>query len=213
MPSPVFPSHLFDIFDLPDFDTRMPALKAEITPRLKALGEKLAPRVSALVGEEVFPHVAQHLRRSVNPPVETWAAFAREKRAYKPFAHLRLAVNAEGFKIACYVEDHARDKELFGRRLAEEAGAITAHLAAHPEILSFHEGDPYRVAAEGRTLGEAELKSLADRLLRIKAQHASFGVLVPRSEASIEEEALMERTVSEMHKLLPLYRLGMPGKG
>src|SRR6266511_3600407 len=86
----------FEIFSLPDFDTRMPALKSRITPKLKELADELLPRLIERTGLELSTHVAQHLRRSVNPAGETWLAFSRSARAYKPFVHLRVAINLSG---------------------------------------------------------------------------------------------------------------------
>jgi len=124
------PEH-FHVFAIPGFDARMLALRARITPALTDLAPSLAPGLSALLGHALHPHVARHLRRSVNPPEETWAAFARSPRAYKPFVHLRLAISAEGVKIACFVEDDARDKPAFAAGLS---GSICASSA--PILLS-----------------------------------------------------------------------------
>ncbi len=34
----------------------------------------------------MFPHVAKHARRSVNPPADSWVAFANSKEAIKTAA-------------------------------------------------------------------------------------------------------------------------------
>ncbi|WP_397261357.1 DUF1054 family protein [Peribacillus simplex] len=33
--------------------------------------------MSVLTGDEMYPHVAKHARRKVNPPNDTWVAFAK----------------------------------------------------------------------------------------------------------------------------------------
>ena len=39
-----------------------------------------------------YPHVAKHARRSVNPPKDTWVAFATSKRGYKMLPHFKWYV-------------------------------------------------------------------------------------------------------------------------
>jgi len=106
----------FDVFAVPEFHERMPLLKQRITPKLKQIASALTARMSEVAEEAVFPHVALHLRRSVNPPVETWAAFARNARAYKPFVHIRVGVSADKVKVSVFVEDYADDKLLFAKK-------------------------------------------------------------------------------------------------
>jgi len=94
-----FDSDDFAVFEIPEFAERMPALRGRITPKLRQLGAALESRLSEVLEETLFPHVAQHLRRTVNAPEETWVAFARAKRAYKPFVHLRVALSAAQVRI------------------------------------------------------------------------------------------------------------------
>ena len=37
-------------------------------------------------------HVAKHARRSVNPPIDTWVAFAPNKRGYKMLPHFQIGL-------------------------------------------------------------------------------------------------------------------------
>src|SRR5215813_8472454 len=53
----------FALFEVPGFEARMPRLRAEIRPKLAQIGEAITPRLSETLGETVYPHVAQHLRR------------------------------------------------------------------------------------------------------------------------------------------------------
>src|SRR4051812_43059364 len=85
----------FAVFEVPDFAARMPLVRTQLKPKLTHIGAAVTELLAEVVEEPLYPHVAQHLRRSVNAPVETWVAFAREKRAYKPFVHLRVGISAE----------------------------------------------------------------------------------------------------------------------
>src|ERR671925_1131439 len=70
----------FEVFGIPTFPERMQGIKERVRPKLVALGEDLRPALKKLVKSDVFPHVAKHARRTVNPPPETWVAFGPSAR-------------------------------------------------------------------------------------------------------------------------------------
>ena len=81
----------FDVFSVPGLEARMEVLIERVRPKLEALGAELSPYVSALAGEEMFVHVAKHARRTVNPPIDTWVAWAPANAATKHCLILRWA--------------------------------------------------------------------------------------------------------------------------
>src|SRR5262249_37150707 len=91
----------FSLFSIPDFPGRMGAIRGKLRPKLIALGDDLNDRIAALTGIPSFPHVAQHMRRRVNPPVETWAAFCRDRKGYKRWTHHRAAVSERASASPC----------------------------------------------------------------------------------------------------------------
>src|SRR5699024_11811796 len=48
--------------------------------------------VQALVGSGMYVHIAKHARRTVNPPNDTWIAFAGNKRGYKNHPHFQIGL-------------------------------------------------------------------------------------------------------------------------
>jgi uncharacterized protein YktB (UPF0637 family) len=201
-----FTQREFEIFHLPGFETRMPAIRAEVTPKLKALGEQLLTSLRQASRVEFHPHVAQHMRRTVNPPVETWAAFSPSTRAYKPFTHFRVAINGEGIKIVCHVEEDSDDKATFAAGLKRNSAALAACLAAHPEIQT---GVPRGELGSGAPPPDAAaLAALGERLERVKAQDATFCIALARTDPVVGSTALLERALAAMQTLLPVYRLG-----
>jgi uncharacterized protein YktB (UPF0637 family) len=198
----------FAVFDLPDFATRMPELKANITPKLKELGEELAPRLSEACGQTLYPHVAQHLRRSVNPPAETWVAFSRDRRGYKPYIHFRVAINGEGVKVACYLEEYSDDKPALAENLKRNAAALADYLKGNPQIRSHDHEANYGRLLDGRTLSEADITHLADRLSKVKSQHANWAIRFAKSDRVVRSPELADTALKAVGDLLPLYRLG-----
>src|SRR2546422_685584 len=92
MSFPGFTPADFKVFDIDGFKPRMDAIKTRIRPKLEAIGRDLLPDVARIAGDTAFAHVARHARRTVNPPEDTWVAFALDKRGYKKHCHFKVAV-------------------------------------------------------------------------------------------------------------------------
>jgi len=199
----------FDIFELPDFATRMPALKSNLTPKLKELGAELTPRLTELYGQTLHPHVALHLRRSVNTPVSTWVAFAKEKRGYKPYVHLRAAITGDEFRCLVFVEDYAEEKELFADNLAKNAAPLSSYLKSRPTIKAYTVLDRSGEPLKGDGLSRKVLKDFAERMKRVKGQHAVFGIAFNRSHPVVQSgPGLADALVEAAKELKPLYDCG-----
>lgn len=200
----------FAVFTVPGFAERMALLRQRIKPKLVQIGEMLTGPISAGLGDKLYPHVAQHLRRSVNPPVATWVAFARSARAYKPYTHLRVAVHAGGVRVVVFVEDDADDKPLFAENLQRSAGAFAKYFSAHPSIESFEMCDLAGQPLRGKGLSSARLRAFGERLSRVKAQHSSFGVQFDKADPAVAcgsdlLDAVVEAAATTLQ---PLYRCG-----
>ncbi len=132
MATPTLTRAHFDIFAIEGFAPRMDAIKTTLRPRLVALAERLAPRVSELAGHEMFVHVAKHARRTVNPPPETWAAFAREARGYKKLPHFALAVSKGGVHARLVLKDEALEaRARLSKALTKKIKDLSPALAKH----------------------------------------------------------------------------------
>jgi uncharacterized protein YktB (UPF0637 family) len=202
----------FEVFEAPDFSQRMPRLKARITPKLKLVAAALNERMTETLGEVVYPHVALHLRRSVNPPVETWAAFARNARAYKPYVHLRAAISADRVRVLVFVEDYADEKETFAINLARNASALAAIFAHNPTIHAYDMLDAEGKPRHGRTLDARTIRAFAERMKRVKGQHARFGIAFASTHPVVANgPELLDAVVEAARQLRPLYDCGKPG--
>ena len=66
----------FKAFEVEGLDQRMEALNDYVRPQLHQLGSYFEEYFTTQTGETFYAHVAKHARRSVNPPIDTWVAFA-----------------------------------------------------------------------------------------------------------------------------------------
>lgn len=78
-----FKAQDFNVFQTPGLDDRMEQIISQIRPKLETLGNRYSEELTAFTGEEMFFHVAKHARRTVNPPKDTWVAFAPNKEVTK----------------------------------------------------------------------------------------------------------------------------------
>jgi uncharacterized protein YktB (UPF0637 family) len=92
MVNPFWNKDDFDVFSIEGLDNRMEALQNQIQPKFQKLGTHFADRLSAHGTDEFFPHVAKHARRTVNPPKDSWVAFAPAKRGYKALPHFQVGL-------------------------------------------------------------------------------------------------------------------------
>ena len=108
-PSPVSPGRLQGV--------RIDGLQAphgcdrtQIRPKLEASRASSARR-SRIGGAQAFAHVAKHARRTVNPPGDTWVAFALDKRGYKKHCHFKVALSREAVRFLFEAGPEHADKK------------------------------------------------------------------------------------------------------
>ncbi|EOD3886918.1 TPA: YktB family protein [Staphylococcus aureus] len=100
----------FKAFNVEGLDARMEALNEYIRPQLHELGEYFSDFFTSQTGETFYPHVAKHARRSVNPPKDTWVAFATNKRGYKMLPHFQIGMFEDQLFVMFGIMHEAKDK-------------------------------------------------------------------------------------------------------
>ena len=111
----------FDVFAIEEFSARMAKLDELINPRLVKLGVELAPELSRTLRMEFFPHVAKHIRRTQNPPAETWAAFGPSRAGYKRYGFLALCISGAGIHARAVVKSDAGQRPEIGRAIKSKS--------------------------------------------------------------------------------------------
>jgi uncharacterized protein YktB (UPF0637 family) len=201
----------FELFAIEDFAGRMGAIRSRVRPKLIALGEDLNSRIGEITGLPAFPHVAQHMRRRVNPPAETWVAFCRDRKGYKRWTHYRVAVSGAGVRVTVFVEDDADDKPVLGASLEAAPAGLLKALGSKAAIqwytLGGGGGLPHREVTEDR------VRELGTALKRFKTAKFQAGVPLPREEAVRLKPAEFEAwALEQVGALRPLYLAGaQPG--
>lgn len=199
-----FTTQDFDALTVPGLDSRMEAIISHIRPKLETLGAEMAPYLSALCGEEMFPHVAKHARRTVNPPNDTWVAWAASKRGYKALPHFQVGMFSTHLFIIFAVIYESPNKAVFANYLDKHAAQIKKTIPDGFYWSLDHmspDGTPHREA------DAKQLKAWAEKLKTIKKSEALCGLRLERNDPIVSDGTKLIRTVEETFQtLLPLYK-------
>jgi uncharacterized protein YktB (UPF0637 family) len=151
--------------------------------------------------------VAKHMRRSVNPPPDTWVAFNRVKRGYKATAHFSVGISGLGTNVAVIVKPESTEREEFASAMERNAAKLAERLTREK---SFYAGDVAR-AEVGDLLPASDLdaeawREQAERLRRVKSWAFEAGYRIkPQQSVKWEGEQYVKEALKRMRKMLPLY--------
>ncbi len=199
-----FTDHDFAGMLLPSLEERMAFIKAGPRPKLEALGADLAPALGELAGEPMYPIVARHARRKVNPPNDTWVAWSANKRGYKMMPHFQVGMWGTHAFIQAGVIYEARGRDIFAQNLLANREALQAALPGHFRWLEDYtqpQGIPHR------EMTAADFERIAERLLTRKEADCMVGLSVDRAEAARLGAGFADLALQVMRTLAPVYRL------
>jgi len=206
MAAPIFVVGDFRVFEIPDFAGRMRAIREQVRPKLTALGESLASHIGRLIKGEVFPHVAKHARRTVNPPEDTWVAFGPDRRGYKKHAHFKVAVSKNCVRLLFEVGPEHQDKRGWSvqwERRGRDLAAALSRTAGIGWFKNEHDEDP---AAAVKDVGQEQLRALLQELSRRRDGQLVFGRRLSRAEVTgMTPQAFEKAALDTFRALAPLY--------
>lgn len=198
----------FDVFTIDGLDARMDALKTIVRPKFQALGEHFAGYFSAKTGDEFFAHIAKHARRTVNPPNDSWVAFAPYKRGYKSLPHFQIGLTNNHLFIVVAIIYEVPQKSAMAHRLLNSLDAFRK-LPDDFIISGDHtspDAIPLKDALDGR------LEELLVRLRDVKKGEFLVGRHIPRETCiNLSSEEFLKVAEDTFEALFPIYKM-MIGK-
>ena len=198
----------FRVFGIPAFADRMAAIRARIQPRLASIGEALAPRLSGLIDAPLHVHVAKHMRRTVNPPDDTWAAFGRDPRGYKKDAHFRVSVSGPcvRFLFEAGPEYFAKSEWVRGwNRLVPSIATELQSKGALGWFQDEHEDLPQKTL---KTMTLTELKQLGKELTRGKKGQIVLGRSISAGDfLKLKPQEFVSMAMETFTPLAPLFEI------
>ncbi|KYG89367.1 DUF1054 domain-containing protein [Metasolibacillus sp. FSL H7-0170] len=189
----------FQVFSIEGLDERMQALTTIIRPKFHLLGEHFATYFSAKTGDEFFPHVAKHARRTINPPKDSWVAFAPYKRGYKALPHFQIGLWGTHLFIVVAVIYEAPQK-------AEMAERLLANIKQFEKLKNDFVISGDHMSPNVESLDKEKLQKLLQRLRDVKKGEFLVGrhLTIEQATAMTADEFLTfaEETFGA---LLPIY--------
>ncbi|MBU8582431.1 DUF1054 domain-containing protein [Bacillus paralicheniformis] len=195
----------FRTFTIEGLDARMSALKETVRPKLEGLGGHFAPVLSALTGDEMFVHVAKHARRSVNPPDDSWVAFANNKRGYKKLPHFQIGLWETHVFVWFALIYESPLKQEYGQLFKKHLPDIESNIPSRFVWSADHTKPGVIRQSE---MDDKELENLFERLVNVKKAEALCGIQLAKDEVlQMSEEAFLSEIEAAFEKLAFLYRL------
>ncbi|MCQ4086039.1 YktB family protein [Saccharibacillus sp. JS10] len=199
----------FAVFEIEGLEPRMKALIQNVRPKLHELGDTLTPFLSAKCGEEMFPHVAKHARRSVHPPADTWVAWATNKRGYKALPHFQVGMFADYLFIVLAVIYESPNKMTLAQRLQQHEKKVLNMIPKDLQEQFYWSVDHTKPGGTKHSeLGKDGLQKIADRLITVKKSEVLCGRFIQKDDPLLQDgEALIQTIEQTFDTLLPLYKM------
>ncbi len=191
----MFTEKSFAVFEIEGLDERMAAIRSEIQPIFQELNEYFKENLAPEMNDELFIHIAQHRRRSVHPPENTWSAISRKKRGYKMEAHFQLGIFPEYVFMWLSLIDQPKGKEEMVERLLE-----------HPEWWNNLPEDmvintDHTICAYEPLTTESMEKAL-QRLKKVKKSELQIGRVIPKESSLWQNPDQAQAYMLETYHLL-----------
>lgn len=194
----------FHVFQINGLEERMDALTTTIRPKFHELGEYFSGYFSTQTGDEFFAHVAKHARRTVNPPKDSWVAFAPYKRGYKALPHFQIGLWESHIFIVVAIIYEAPQKQEMARRLLENIDVFD-HLTDDYMISGDHMQPTASPLLETRT---KTLEQLLTRLRDVKKGEFLVGRHILAADAEkMSSEQFMAFAEQTFDAIMPIYRV------
>ncbi|MCY9658284.1 DUF1054 domain-containing protein [Paenibacillus chondroitinus] len=205
-----FTQHDFDTFAIEGLDGRMEAIRERIQPKFKALGDSLAQDLSLLAGTEMFLHIAKHLRRKINPPVDTWMAICPNKRGYKQVPHFQVGLFDDRVFIWLALIYELPNKSNIATTYMNQIDRIQKEIPAD-FVLSFD-----HMKKDVTPLAELDRSAWNDALIRfrdVKKVELLIGKNLHFQDPVLTRPDELESLIKDtFEKLVPLYQLAVDAK-
>ncbi|BAB06356.1 YktB family protein [Halalkalibacterium halodurans] len=205
MSIPGFVQADFDVFTIDGLEPRMEKIKNQIRPKLEAFGTELAPTLSSLTGDEMFVHTAKHARRTVNPPNDTWAAFANSKRGYKKLPHFQVGLWESHLFVWFAIIYESPVKGAFAEELLKAPTAIRENI---PDSFKWSVDHTKPDTVSESELSDDAFTKMVERLRDVKKAELLCGITLDRKDPLVQDGDKLLHTIEDTFKtLVPLYQL------
>lgn len=195
----------FDVFQIPGLEPRMEMLIERVRPKLETIGAELAPYLTELCGEEMFVHVAKHARRTVNPPIDTWVAWASSKRGYKALPHFEVGLFGTHLFVIFAIIYESPNKAAFAEGLERQLREVRRFM---PQGYYWSMDHMSPTGTLQQDMQDEDYDKIITKLKTVKKAEVMCGLRIEREDPlAADGEKLLETVRQTFKTLLPLYKM------
>ncbi len=187
-----FTSDDFSIFKNDNLDETMTLIRNQIQPKFRLMGESITPIISKTINKELYLHIAKHMRRTVNPPKDTWFAIGGNKRGYKAMPHFQFGL----------FDDHAFIWLAFLYEIYNKE-FISQTLKANSNLFSPLIKDKFILSTDhtkkgGEYLTNETLKEGIEKFNLVKKSDLLFGKIIEKDDPILKDEKKLIKFVTDV---------------
>lgn len=197
----MFTEKSFDVFEESTLEGRMAAIRSEIQPIFQELDEKFKERLEVELNQELYIHIAQHRRRTVYPPENTWSAISTQKRGYKMEPHFQLGIGPTYIFGWLSLIDQPKNQAIIAQDLLDRL-ALFENLPADM-MLSLDHTKPNLLP-----LTQENLEKGLTRLKNVKKSEFQIGRIIEKTDKRLQNPSEQASYLWETYQeLLPIYKI------
>jgi len=195
-----FTKEAFDTFEIEGLEQRMHAIRERIQPVFKQIGQEVSPDLTVNLAEDMYVHIAQHARRKVNPPKDTWMAFSPNKRGYKKHPHFQVGLFDDHLFIWLAYIYELPNKSQYATKLLNHQELLRA--LPSDFVVSYD-----HMKKEAQQIDETGLEQGLVRFRDVKKAEFLVGRHVSAEEVSaMSHEDLVKLIRNTYEQLVPIYK-------
>ncbi|OIN65864.1 hypothetical protein BLD48_14005 [Exiguobacterium sp. KRL4] len=195
-----FTKEAFDTFQIDGLEKRMEAIRERIQPVFKQIGQEVLPDLTVHLAEDIYVHIAQHARRKVNPPNDTWMAFSPNKRGYKMLPHFQVGLFDDHLFIWLAYIYELPNKSQYATKLLQQQDIL--HALPSDFVISYD-----HMKKDAQRIDETSLEQGLVRFRDVKKAEFLVGRHVPADQvSSMSHEELVNLIRNTYEQLVPIYK-------
>ena len=191
----------FDTFTIEGLDERMEAIQKRIQPKFKQISEEIISDLEEAVGQDMYLHIARHARRTINPPKDTWSAYAHNKRGYKKHPHFQVGLwHDHVFVWLAYIYELPHKSEI-AKKFLDEIDDIKSTIPVDYQVSLDH------MENKAESLKHINLEKALQRFQNVKKGEFLIGRQFKADDPILRDGKVFIQEVKDIiQTLAPLYK-------
>ncbi|WP_076801767.1 DUF1054 domain-containing protein [Latilactobacillus curvatus] len=191
----------FDIFDDQTLKGRLDKIYTQLDPQFEVFGAQLQAELVAETKREFSLHIAKHLRRFKNPPMNTWMALSESSRGYKMMPHFEVGFWDDRIFVWFALMAEMPDKTNYAPVLASQTESLLRDFADYDLSYDHMTKQKFPMSSEN-------LKLIQDKFAKTKKGEWLLGKVYLKDNPLFDTpEALMNDIQMTLMKMVSLYEL------